>query len=177
MINLKWKPRPVFDRPLTRSLTEILAIIVLKGSRPGIPNQEFSTRSSLPGDLYPEIPSWDSQQEVHKLWITTCDEINFKNRKKIKAKIIASVEYSKIFYFAPVPSRRMSSSRSEECIVEISTDEEDDFDHLRDGNNLAGIKLGRWLSEHSSRFLSKASEPTFAHCTNDEIIKNPMGGH
>ena len=62
------------------------------------------------------------------------DEKNLKTEKKIKAKIIASVEYSKIFYFAPVSSRRMSSSRSEECIVEISSDEEDHFDHLRDGN-------------------------------------------
>ena len=71
----------------------------------------------------------------------------------------------------------MSSSRSEECIVEISSDEEDDFDHLRQGNSLAGIKLGRLLSDQTSRFLSKASKSTFARCANDEIIENPMGGH
>ena len=74
----------------------------------------------------------------------------------------------------------MSSSRSEECIVEISSDEENDFDHLRDGNKViswVGIKLGRWLTEHTSRFLTKASEPTPTHCANDEIIENPMGEH
>ena len=97
-------------------------------------------RDSQPGVLNPDFPTRRSQQEVHN------PKINFKNWEKIKAKIIASVEYSKIFYFAPVPSRRMSSSRSEECIVEISSDEEDDFGHLRAGNkiiSLADIFLGR----------------------------------
>ena len=74
----------------------------------------------------------------------------------------------------------MSSSRSEECIVEISSDEEDHFDHLRGGNKIISwvdIFIGRLLSKQTSRFRSKVSEPTFAHCANDEIIENPMGGH
>ena len=137
---------------------------MLKGSLPGVPNPDIP----IGGSHCPGMRSSQPESVFQKL------------KKKIKAKIIASVEYSKIFYFAPVPSRRMSSSRSEECIVEISSDEEDDFDHLRDGNKViswVSIKPGRWVTEHTSRFLTKASEPTSTHCTNDEVIKNPVGGH
>ena len=73
----------------------------------------------------------------------------------------------------------MSSSRSEECIVEISSDEEDDFDHIRDGNKIISPDdhFGGSFRRDTSQFLTKASEPTFAHCTDDEVIENPVGGH
>ena len=52
----------------------------------------------------------------------------------------------------------MSSSRSEECIVEISSDEEDDFDHLRNENmdvHQTHFSLGSYLSVQQYLFSKR----------------------